>query len=300
MLPELIEKQCSSTLLDLSSNTQNPMSNAPLDPARFDLLCRRLRGQLVELCRQSRAPHLASALSSVELVAALFGNVLNITAQNLSAADRDRFILSKGHAAALVYAVLAEFGFIAKDQLETYGKPQSKLGEQPIPGSVPVMEVATGSLGHGLPVGLGMALASKIKRLPYRVFVLMSDGECNEGTVWEAAMMAPAKQLDNLVAIIDFNKWQATGRSEEIMQLSPLKAKWESFGWSAHEIDGHSVSEILAVLNNVPDGTGRPIAIVAHTTKGKGISFMEDDNNWHYRIPTEEEVIAAKKELNLV
>ncbi|MBY0548476.1 MAG: transketolase [Candidatus Obscuribacterales bacterium] len=276
------------------------MYHAPLDPTQYDLLCRRLRGQLVELCRQSKAPHLASALSAVELVAALFGEVLNITAKNLSAIDRDRFILSKGHAAALAYAVLAEFGFIAKEQLDTYAKPQSKLAEQPIPGSVPVMEVATGSLGHGLSVGLGMALAAKIKRTPYRVFVLMSDGECNEGTVWEAAMMAPAKQLDNLVAIIDFNKWQATGRSEEIMQLSPLKAKWEAFGWSAHEIDGHNVSEILAVLNTVPDGSGRPIAVIAHTTKGKGISFMEDDNNWHYRIPTEDEVTAAKQELNLL
>ncbi|MBX9690025.1 MAG: transketolase [Candidatus Obscuribacterales bacterium] len=299
MLPELIEKQYFSTP-DLLASMQNAMYHSPLDPSSYDLLCRRLRGQLVELCQKSKAPHLASALSAVELLAALFGNVLNITATDLSGTDRDRFILSKGHAAALAYAVLFEFGFITKEQLDSYAKPESKLGEQPIPGALPLMEVATGSLGHGLPVGLGMALASKIKRIPYRVFVLMSDGECNEGTVWEAAMMAPAKKLDNLVAIIDFNKWQATGRSEEIMQLSPLKAKWEAFGWSAHEIDGHNLSEILGVLTKVPDGTGRPIAVIAHTTKGKGISFMEDDNNWHYRIPTDEEVITAKKELKLL
>jgi len=145
-----------------------------------------------------------------------------------------------------------------------------------------------------------MALASRIRNLPFKVVVIMSDGECNEGSVWEAAMLAPAQKLEKLVVIIDFNRWQATGRSEEIMALNPLKEKWESFGWSAYDVDGHDISSIIKILTAVPDGSGKPIAIIAHTIKGKGISFMEDDNNWHYRIPNAEEVKLAKEELGVL
>lgn len=296
----LTEPTSSSIESHTHASMQSSFYRAPLTLSQYDLLCRQLRGTLLELCHQSKAPHLASSLSSVELVAALFGNVLSISPEHPSDPNRDRFVLSKGHAAAIVYAVLSAFQFIPRDLLDTYAKSGTKLAEQPIPDTLPGIEVATGSLGHGLPVGLGMALAAKITGSSYRVFVLMSDGECNEGSVWEAAMMAPAKQLDNLVAIIDFNKWQATGRSEEILQISPLKDKWEAFGWSAYEIDGHDTSQILNALSRVPDGSSRPIALIAHTTKGKGISFMEDDNNWHYRIPTDEEVRLAKEELQLL
>jgi transketolase len=164
---------------------------------------------------------------------------------------------------------------------------------------VPGVEAATGSLGHGLPIGIGMAVAGRIRREDYRVFVLMSDGECNEGSVWEAAMFAPAQRLENLAVIVDFNKWQATGRSEEVMALQPLRAKWEAFGWSASEVDGHDVASLVQALRRVPDGSGKPVAIIANTVKGKGVSFMEDDNNWHYRIPTADEVTAAARELGL-
>jgi transketolase len=157
--------------------------------------------------------------------------------------------------------------------------------------------VVSGSLGHGLSLGLGMALAAKILKQNYRVFVVMSDGECNEGSVWESAMLAPAHDLENLVAIVDFNRWQATGRSEEITALSPLNEKWASFGWSAHNVDGHDMTALLNLLNRIPETQGKPTAIIAHTVKGKGVSFMEDDNNWHYRIPTAEEVNLALKEL---
>ncbi|MBU3926703.1 MAG: transketolase, partial [Bacteroidetes bacterium] len=143
-------------------------------------------------------------------------------------------------------------------------------------------------------------LASRIQKQNYRVFTLLSDGECNEGSVWEAAMFAAGQHLDNVLTIIDFNKWQATGRSCEVMALKPLKEKWRSFGWSAYEIDGHNMSELVDVLNSFPDGSGMPVAVIAHTVKGKGVSFMEDDNNWHYRIPDEQEVINAKKELGLL
>jgi transketolase len=144
-----------------------------------------------------------------------------------------------------------------------------------------------------------MALAGRIQRQDYRVFVVMSDGECNEGSVWEAAMFAPANRLEKLAIIVDYNKWQATGRSNEVMALSPLVKKWEAFGWSASELDGHDVSALVEALRRVPDGSGKPVALIANTIKGKGVSFMEDDNNWHYRVPKEDEVAAAKRELGV-
>ena len=169
------------------------------------------------------------------------------------------------------------------------------MAEHPGPNCLPGVEAATGSLGHGLPIGLGHALAARIQNRCYRVFVLMSDGECNEGSVWEAAMMASAQSLDNLTVIVDFNKWQATGRSEEVLNLAPLADKWRSFGWDIVEVDGHDVGAIENLLRESAER--QPRAIIAHTVKGKGVSFMEDDNNWHYRIPTSAEVFAAKLEL---
>jgi transketolase len=173
------------------------------------------------------------------------------------------------------------------------------LAEHPGPNSVPGVEAATGSLGHGLPIGLGHALAARIKELNYRVFVLMSDGECNEGSVWEAAMMAAGQSVGNLTTIIDYNKWQATGRSDDVLQLAPLADKWRAFGWDVCEIDGHDIEVIKGSLNTPSLPTGRPHAVIAHTVKGKGVSFMEDDNNWHYRIPNTDEVALAFQELGL-
>jgi transketolase len=268
--------------------------------SHYEDICKLIRAKVVEMSCRARAAHLGSALSCVDLVVALYGGVLNIDPRKPHDSDRDRLIFSKGHACTTLYATLASFGFFPPEMLATYATNGSLLAEEPIPNTLPGVEVATGSLGHGLSLGLGMALAAKVTGKEYRTFVLMGDGECNEGTVWEAAMLAPTKKLDNLVAIVDFNKWQGIGRSEEIMALSPLREKFTAFGWSAHEVDGHNISEILAVLNNVPDGTGSPVAVIAHTVKGKGISFMEDDNNWHYRIPTEEELLKARGELGLL
>ena len=230
---------------------------------------------------------------------ALYWDVLNMNPENPDVPDRDRFILSKGHAATTLYVVLNRRGYISDEVLETYAVPGGVLPEHPIYKSAPGIEATSGSLGHGLSLGLGMALSAKINSLAYRVYILLSDGECNEGSVWEAALMAPAQGLDNLVAIVDFNRWQATGRSEEITALKPLAEKFESFGWSSYEIDGHNINEISNVLNEVPDGSGKPVAVIAQTVKGKGISFMEDDNNWHYRIPDDKEVLDAIKELGL-
>ena len=265
----------------------------------LDKISRTVRGDLVKLSNSARTPHLGSSLSCVDILVALYWNVLNLTPENPDATDRDRFILSKGHAASTLYAVLNRRGYISDELLKSYATPGGVLPEHPIYKSAPGIEATSGSLGHGLSLGLGMALSAKINSLSYRVYILLSDGECNEGSVWEAALMAPAQGLDNLVAIVDFNKWQATGRSEEITALKPLAEKFESFGWSSYEINGHQIDEISNILNEVPDGSGKPVAVIAHTVKGKGISFMEDDNNWHYRIPDDKEVLDAMRELEL-
>ncbi len=277
-----------------------PRYSYPLSHEEYDALCRELRARVVEMSHSARAPHLASALSCIEIVAALYGSVLNIDPRNPMDEARDRFVFSKGHAASTLYATLAFFGFFPESELASYGKSSGRLAEQPSPYCMPGVEAATGSLGHGLPLGLGMAKAAKILTRSYKTFVLMSDGECNEGSVWEAALLAPAHKLDNLIVLVDFNKWQATGRSTEVTSLEPLAKKWEAFGWNSFEIDGHNVGELLSALDNANSSNGKPTAIVAHTVKGKGISFMEDDNNWHYRVPTETEVVASKRELGLL
>ncbi len=266
--------------------------------SELEPITRKIRGQVVELSHGSGASHLGGSLSAVDILTTLYWSKMNIDPQKPDSPDRDRFIMSKGHAAAAFYTTLCFRGFFGKETLLTYAKEGTKLAEHPGPKCAPGVEAATGSLGHGLPIGLGMAVAGKRQNRNYKVYVLLSDGECNEGSVWEGAMFAAANKLDNVCVVVDFNKWQATGRSEEVMQLQPLREKWEKFGWDAYEIDGHNLQELLDALEKFPSN-GKPVAIIANTVKGKGISFMEDDNNWHYRIPTEEEVQQAKEELGL-
>ena len=261
---------------------------------------RLIRAKIVDMSHNAKTAHLGSSLSCVDILVALYWAKLRIDPHDINKSDRDRFILSKGHAASALYATLAFKNIIPYDLLETYGQPDSKLEEHPGPKNLPGIEAATGSLGHGLSIGLGMALAGKIQKINYDVFVLLSDGECNEGSVWEAAMFGPAKGLNSVCAIIDFNKWQATGRSCEIMALQPLADKWRAFGWNAIEIDGHSMNDLVKAITAIPENPEKPTAIIAHTVKGKGVSFMEDDNNWHYKIPDKEELIKAKKELGIV
>ena len=251
------------------------------------------------MSHRAGVPHLGSSLSCVDILVAAYWGALTIDPQRPNDPDRDRFILSKGHAATTLYATLAYRGFFPVDLLGSFAQAGGCLPEHPSMRCVPGVEVATGSLGHGLSLGVGMALAGRIQHRNYRVFVVVSDGECNEGTVWEAALLAPAHGLDRLAVIVDFNKWQATDRSEEVMALRPLQQKWEAFGWSTYEVDGHDLKKLVSLLRKVPDGTARPVAIVAHTVKGKGISIMEDDNNWHYRIPNAGELAKAKQELGL-
>jgi transketolase len=267
--------------------------------ADLELIARQLRFKVIEMSHAAGTPHLGSALSCLDILVAAYWNIVRVDAKNATDPARDRFILSKGHAASALYATLAERGFFPKTWLDNFAKHRSPLAEQPAPNCAPGVELATGSLGHGLPVGVGMAMASRIRKLNYRVFVCLSDGECNEGTVWEAAMFAPAQKLDNLCVIVDYNKWQATGRSNEIMALTSLRDKWAAFGWDAHEVDGHDLAELTRLMKLVPVVGGKPLAIIAHTIKGKGVSFMQDDNNWHYRIPKTEEVAEAKRQLGL-
>jgi transketolase len=258
----------------------------------------RIRGRIIQLSHQARTPHLGSSLSFVELLVYLYWNFLEISPSQVNSPDRDRFILSKGHGITTLYAVLAERGFFSPELFEGYAQEGSPLPEHPSPHCVPGIEAATGSLGHGLSISTGIALASKMNGIPFSVVSLLSDGECNEGSTWEAALLAPVHKLNNLIAIVDFNKWQATGRSAEVTALEPLEEKFEAFGWNSLRIDGHDFRQIKSALETAKD-SDKPFAIIADTIKGKGIKTMEDDNNWHYRIPTKEEVDSAFAELGI-
>jgi transketolase len=270
-----------------------------IDAAALARRAAELRGKVIEMSHAAQAAHLASSLSCADIVTAAYWHVLNIDPQEPKHPLRDRFILSKGHAAAALYAALAMKGFFPIPELDTYCRDGGRLAEHPPANLLPGVEAATGSLGHGLPLGCGMALSGRIKGERFRVFALLSDGENNEGSVWEAAMFAAAQKLENVCVVIDYNKWQATARSNETLMLAPLADKWTAFGWDAGEIDGHDVGALAEAMQRVPNGSGKPMALIAHTVKGKGVSFMEDDNNWHYRAPTADEVAKARKELGL-
>jgi transketolase len=261
-------------------------------------LCKHLRYDIALMSHRGRAAHLGSSLSCVEIIAVLYDRILTIDPKKPQDPQRDIFLLSKGHGISTLYAVLAYKGFFPKEDLLSFNQNGSFLPEHPTPYCTPGVEFATGSLGHGLSVALGIAYAAKLKDQPKKIFVLLSDGECNEGSVWEAAMLAPKKNLP-LVVFIDYNKWQATDRSDNVMQLSPLKEKWQAFGWHAMEIDGHNIDEIEKAAHKALS-LKQPVAIVAHTIKGKGFPFMEDDNNWHYRIPNEEDLQKCRESLSIL
>lgn len=278
------------------------MNGLASQQASLEATAARLRGSIIATSSQAEVPHLGSCLSCVDILTALYFSVLNASPEKADQGDRDRFILSKGHAAPALFQTLALRGYFPAHlmaELARYGEDGSRFGEHPPAHGVPGIEAATGALGHGLPMGVGLALASRLMGHQNRVYVLMGDGECNEGSVWEAAMMASAQRLERLCVIIDYNKWQATGRSEEVLDLSPLSVKWQAFGWNSIEVDGHDMDALVQALRQPPSGSARPSAIIAHTVKGKGVSFMEDDNNWHYRIPKQAEVARAHLELGL-
>ncbi len=266
---------------------------------KLSSVARTLRAHAVRMVHRSRASHLGSCLSMADIVACLYWDTLRIDPERPDWFERDRFILSKGHGAALLYAALAERGYFPVDELKTYCESGSRLTGHATSG-VPGVELSSGSLGHGLPVGCGMALAAKRENLPFRVIVLCSDGELDEGSNWEAILMAPQHQLDNLVLIVDYNKIQSFGRVQDVIDLDPLSDKFRAFRWAVREVDGHAMQDLAGAFSELPFEPGRPSVVIAHTIKGKGVSFMEDDLAWHYKSPSPAQVEAALRELGVV
>lgn len=261
-------------------------------------LSKKVRQHIVDMTHLGKSSHVASGLSIADILAVLYQDIMKVDADNPKWADRDRFILSKGHAGAAVYAVLAEKGFFPVAKLKSHYQNGSKLSGHVSHKGIPGVELSTGSLGHGLSVATGMALAAKLDGAAWRTFVLMSDGECDEGSNWEAALFAGHYKLDNLVAIIDYNKIQSLASTTDTLDLEPFAMKWESFGWAVNEVDGHSHDALNKALSNLPFADdGKPNLLIAHTTKGKGVSFMENKVLWHYRTPQGSEYEAAVLEL---
>jgi len=259
-------------------------------------LAKKIRLHGLRMTSQSGASHIGSVFSVADIVAVLYGHVLRLEPSTPRWSLRDRFILSKGHAAAAVYAALAERGFFAPEELHTYGHNGSRLGGH-VSHGVPGVELSTGSLGHGLCVAAGMALAAHLDGRESRMFVLLSDGECDEGAVWEAALFASHHALEKLTVIVDYNKLQSLSAVEETLALEPFAQKWSAFGWAVREVDGHDVAQLKAVLSALPAAPSQPTCVIAHTVKGKGVSFMEGSVLWHYRTAQGDEYEAALKEL---
>jgi transketolase len=261
-------------------------------------LATRIRIDVLNMTNSGSSSHIGSVFSIAEILACLYSGLLNVNPQKPKDKNRDRFILSKGHAGAGVYSVLAQTGFFKKDVLSSHYQNGSKLSGHVSHKSIPGVELSTGSLGHGLPVGVGMALASKIDRRKNKVVVLLSDGECDEGSNWEAILFAPHHKLDNLIVIVDNNKIQSLDYVKNTLNIEPFENKWESFGWNVFSIDGHNIDEIINGYNKAVNSNNKsPTCIIANTIKGKGVSFMEDKVLWHYRSPQGDEYKMAKKEL---
>jgi len=260
-------------------------------------LAREIRRNTLRMVHRAKASHIASALSICDILAVLYGRVMSFDPANPDDPTRDRFILSKGHACVAVYSTLAEIGVISKDQLKTYGEDFSWLMNH-ISHKVPGVEFSTGALGHGLPFGLGKALAAKTKEESWRTFVVLSDGEMDEGSNWEALMFAAHHRIANLTAIIDYNKLQSLDSVANTLALEPLVAKLAAFGGDAREVDGHDHAQLFDALTRKSDD--RPQVIVAHTVKGKGVSFMENRVEWHYKNPNDEQLAVALAELEAI
>ena len=264
----------------------------------YTKIAKEIRRDILNMIHRAKAPHIGSSFSIVEILVALYFRCLSISPDRTQDENRDIFILSKGHGCPALYSTLARRGFFSPNALTGFGINGGTLELHPTRDVEAGIEVSTGSLGHGLSIGAGMALAAKYDRSNRRVFTLLSDGETNEGSVWEAAMFAPHHKLDNLIAIVDYNKIQALGRTQEVLNLEPLAGKWHSFGWEVEEIDGHNFEQIVSTAERVPFQQRKPSVIIAHTIKGKGVSFMENELLWHYRCPDEAEYIRALQELS--
>ncbi len=268
-----------------------------MDKVNFlELKAAQIRKDLLSMIYTAKSGHTGGALSSADILTVLYYDVLNIDPQNPKDQNRDRFVMSKGHSVEGLYTILADKGFFPKEELKTFNSYQSRLIGHPSV-KVPGIELNTGALGHGLPCSVGMALAAKKDDLDVKVYCVMGDGEQAEGSVWEAAMSAPNYKLDNLTAIIDRNHLQISGNTEDVMKLDSLAAKWEAFGWDVRQIDGHDIKQLQETLHGerVP---GKPMMVIAETTKGKGVTFMEDIAKWHHGVPSEEQFSQAMAEID--
>jgi transketolase len=275
----------------VSINMQQVASITILERAR------RIRRASLRMVHQARMGHPGGDLSCADILAVLYFHVLRLRPEAPRDPHRDRFVLSKGHASAALYATLAERGFFPQELLETYMRPLSQLNGHPDRNKVAGVEANTGPLGHGLPIAVGMATAAKLDGAAWRTFVLTGDGELQEGSNWEAIMAASHLRLDNLTAIVDRNRLQQGDATEKTVALEPLAERWRTFGWSVVEVDGHEVDALMKVLGNLPVTPGRPTCVIARTNKGRGVSFIEDRAEWHHRVPTDEELAAALLEL---
>jgi transketolase len=264
---------------------------------RIEDAAREIRRDVVEMVYQSKDGHPSPSFSAADIIAALYFEVMNIRPDEPSWADRDRFVLSKGHACPALYAALAQKGYYSKEELPTLRHLHTILQGHPYQPKTPGLDATTGSLGNGVSMGLGMALAGRIAKKDYRVYVITGDGELGEGLIWESAMAAGHLKTDKLSVFIDNNNFQSGGSIEEISGAYPIAEKWESFGWHVQTINGHDVSQILAAIEAAKKVTDKPSAIVAKTNKGHGLSYMIGDNTWHKRVYTDEEYGEAMIEL---
>ena len=255
------------------------------------------RKSLLKYIKIAKAGHTGGSLSCTDILNVLYNDVLNVSPENFSDPNRDRYVQSKGHSVEALYVVLADQGFFPESDLETICKFQSKYVGHPTR-KVKGIEFNTGALGHGLPVSAGIALAGKKDNLTYKVYTLLGDGELAEGSNWEAAMMAAHYKLDNLIAILDHNTLQISGRNRDVLSPYPIDKKFEAFGWSVISIDGNSIPELRKTFRKLPLETGKPTLIIANTVKGKGVSYMEDVKKWHHGVPTDEQYELAMKELD--
>jgi transketolase len=267
-----------------------------MEISELELKSIQYRKTILRIIKQANAGHTGGSLSCLDILNVLYNRVMNISPETIDSPDRDRYVHSKGHSVEALYTVLADRGFFPPEWLDTMEKYGSTLIGHPTR-KVPGIEQNTGALGHGLAVAVGMALAAKLDGRSYRVFVTMGDGELAEGSVWEASMSAAHFKLDNLVVIVDRNTLQITGRTENVMALEPLEKKFRSFGYAVRGVTGNCVPDLVAALESAPFETGKPSLILAHTIKGKGISFIEDQAAWHHRVPTDEEYQQALDEL---
>ena len=263
----------------------------------LEMKAAQIRIDLLKMICEANTGHTGGSLSCTDILTVLYYSIMKIDPANPYWEERDRFILSKGHSVESYYCILADKGFFPKADLKTFCKFGSKLIGHPN-NEIPGIEMNTGSLGHGLPIAVGMALASKMDKKSWKVFVLMGDGELAEGTVWEGAIAAANYNLDNLIAIVDRNRLQMSGDTEDVMKLEPLEEKWRSFGWEVVAVDGNDVEKLEKALKSVPVVKNKPTILMAYTKKGKGVSFIEDMADWHHKVPNSEQLQQAIKELS--